>query len=300
MRNRYVIILTALCLQCIATVANVASAQVLCAPDTTDGIIHRREVYKSVDTFNLKIDIFYQVNKTGKGNRPAIVFFHGGGWAYGKPDEFFTTCQRYARLGYVTFSVDYRLSNRNGEVPVKGITPVECVMDARSAMRFVRKNAERLYIDTNRIVAAGQSAGGQLALSTAMIDRYNEKSDDANISCRPDAIILFSSCINTLEGWCDHLLGDRREQIWSISPFHHVKPGLPPMIEFHGTYDDQVPAWTARYFANEMEKAGNYFELHLYEGKRHYLGEGNAKYSNYYNEDVLELTDKFLGKFVNR
>jgi len=40
----------------------------------------------------------------------AIVFFHGGGWAFGIPSEFFTTCERYAKIGIVTFSVDYRLS----------------------------------------------------------------------------------------------------------------------------------------------------------------------------------------------
>jgi acetyl esterase len=260
-------------------------------------VIHIQEVYKKVDTFNLQTDIFYTKQSLEREHNTAIVFFHGGGWAYGTPSEFFTTCERYAKLGIVTFSVEYRLSVENGIVPSQKISPIECIMDAKSAIRWVRENAERYHIDPDKIVAAGQSAGGHLALCTAMIDDYNEKSDNRRISCRPDAILLFSACINAVEGWCDRLLGDRRKKIWSISPFHHIKPGLPPMIDFHGTDDEQVPVWTAQFFANEMKKEGNYFELHQYKGRKHYLGEGNPTYSHYYDEEILMLADEFLRKF---
>jgi acetyl esterase len=260
-------------------------------------VIHIQEVYKAVDTFNLKIDIFYTKQSFERENNTAIVFFHGGGWAFGTPGEFFTTCERYASMGIVTFSVDYRLSVENGAVPNKKISPIESLMDAKSAMRWVRQNAGKLHIDRNRIVAAGQSAGGHLALSTAMIDEYNEKSDDLSISCRPNAILLFSACVNTVEAWCDRLLGDRRTQIWSISPAHHIRTGLPPMIEFHGTDDEQVPKWTVQFFESEMKKKGNYFEQHMYEGRKHYLGDGSTKYSRYYDDEILKIADDFLRKF---
>ena len=125
---------------------------------------------------------FTRPNRLVKKNNTAIVFFHGGGWAYGTPGEFFSTCERYAKMGIVTFSVDYRLSIDNGVTPSKTISPIECIMDARSAMRWVRANAAKFHIDPDKIVAAGQSAGGHLALSTAMIDEYNEKTDDLSIS----------------------------------------------------------------------------------------------------------------------
>ncbi len=200
-------------------------------------------------------------------------------------------------MGLVTFSVDYRLSIDNGETPSKTISPIECVTDAKSAMRWVRENAEKLHIDINKIVAAGQSAGGHLALCTAMIDDYNEKSDNLSISCSPNAVLLFSACVNAVEGWCDRLLGDRRNKIWSISPFHNVRKGLPPMIEFHGTDDEQVPKWTVQFFEGEMEKEGNYFEQHMYEGRKHYLGDGNPKYSRYYDDEILRIADDFLRKY---
>ncbi len=263
----------------------------------SDQVIHTREVYKTVDTFRLKVDIFYTSKALKTKNNTAIVFFHGGGWAYGTPSEFFTTCERYAAMGIVAFSVDYRLCIENGQTPNKKISPIECVMDARSAMRWVRGNAGKFNIDRNRILAAGQSAGGHLALSTAMIDDYNEKSDDPGISSRPDAILLFSACVNTVEGWCDRLLDDRRESIWSISPAHHIRSGLPPMIEFHGIDDEQVPKWTVQFFESEMKKQGNYFELHTFEGRKHYLGDGNPKYSRYYDDNILSVADDFLRKF---
>jgi len=257
-------------------------------------VIHTREVYKIIDSLKLTIDVFHTNQSYEHGNNTAIVFFHGGGWAFGTPDEFFTTCERYAEMGIVTFSVEYRLSIDNGVTPSKTISPIEAVMDARSAMRWVRENAAKFHLDKNKIVVAGQSAGGQLALSTAMIDEYNEKTDDAAVSCSPNAILLFSACVNTVESWCDYLLDERRSKIWSISPFHHVRKGLPPMIEFHGLDDEQVPKWTLQFLENAMKKNGNEFELHMFEGRKHYLGGENPKYSHYYDEDILNITDNFL------
>jgi acetyl esterase/lipase len=265
--------------------------------ENNDQVIHIQEVYKTVDTFKLKVDIFYTDQALKKENNTAIVFFHGGGWAYGSPGEFFTTCERYAKMGIVTFSVQYRLSIENAVTPHSTISPIECVMDAKSALRWVRENAEKFHIGRNKIVTSGQSAGGHLALCTAMIDDYNEKSDNLKISCRPDALLLFSACVNSVEGWCDRLLADRRNKIWSISPFHNVKGGLPPMIEFHGIDDEQVPKWTVQFFESEMKKKGNYFEQHMLEGRKHYLGGENPKYSRYYDDEILNIADDFLRKF---
>jgi len=46
-----------------------------------------------------------------------------------------------------------------------------------------------------------------------------------------------------------------------------------------------------------MKNAGNYFELHQYEGRRHYLGEGNPKYSRYFDDEILKIADDFLRKY---
>ena len=82
------------------------------------------------------------------------------------------------RKGFVTFSFSYRLSvNEDGTVPHPAITPVESVKDARSALRWLKLEAENWNIDPEKVVAAGQSAGGPLAVSTALLDRINESSE---------------------------------------------------------------------------------------------------------------------------
>lgn len=69
------------------------------------------------------------------------------------------------------------------------------------------------------------------------------------------------------------------------------------MIEFHGADDDQVPKWTVQFFESEMKKEGNYFELHIYDGRKHYLGDGNPKYSRYFDDEILKVADDFLRKY---
>tara|TARA_R110002050_G_scaffold290209_3_gene443588 strand:+ start:468 stop:1343 length:876 start_codon:yes stop_codon:yes gene_type:complete len=262
----------------------------------SDSIFQTKEIYKTVDSLQLEIHVF-QSNKTLERNKnTAIIFFHGGGWTSGSPMEFFDVCRRYANMGVVAFSACYRLSVSHGKVPHREVSPIESLMDAKSAVRWVRENAARFGIDENKVVAAGQSAGGHLAISTAMIDAYNDSADDPEMDCRPDAVLLFSACLNTVMEWCDYLLGDRRHLIWSISPAHHIREDLPPMIQFHGKDDGKVEFWTVRFFKDEMEKKGNTFELHALEGRKHYLGDGTNKYANYFDDEILEIADDFLRK----
>ena len=268
----------------------------LFAQDTI--VIQEQKIYKTIDGKQLTADMFYTAETKQNLQNPAIAFFHGGGWAYGSPSEFYSTCERYAKKGFIAFSFQYRLSKtEDGIVPDPDITLVECVKDARSALRWIRENAGSFHIDPDKIIAAGQSAGGQLALSTAMFDDINEKSDNMDISPVPNALLLFSSNLNTMEAWADWLMGDRRNEIWSVSPYHNLKPGLPPAIEFHGTEDCMVPIYILNLFKEKTISMGNYFESVVFEGREHYLGKGNEKYSTYYDEDILEQTDKFLEKF---
>lgn len=78
---------------------------------------------------------------------------------------------------------DYRVQT------VDGSTPFESLEDAKSAVRFIRDNAEKLHVDPDKIVC---SAGGHLATATAAIEKYNELS----ISTKPNALILFNPVID--------------------------------------------------------------------------------------------------------
>lgn len=121
MKNLFIFIF--LCLSFLTNAAIKGERTLTDQVEKNDQVIHIQEVYKTVDTFKLKIDIFYTNQSFERENNTAIVFFHGGGWAFGTPSEFFTTCERYARMGMVTYSVEYRLSIENGVTPNKNDQP---------------------------------------------------------------------------------------------------------------------------------------------------------------------------------
>lgn len=253
------------------------------------------QTYKRVAGRELSVDIFRPPGDAAGAKRPAIAFFHGGGWVFGRPAEFHGACQRYARLGFATFAFQYRLSVQpDGSYPHPEITLVESAKDARSAIRWLRAHATELGIDPGRIVAAGQSAGGQLAWGTALFDGVNEAGDDLTVSPRPDALLLYSSNYNTMEVWADLIMGPRRAEIWSVSPYHNLKPRLPPALAFHGTKDSQVPYYSVQFFAAKTKELGNAFTLVTIDGSDHYLGEGHPEYARYFDEKILERTDAFL------
>ncbi len=261
-------------------------------------VIQDSLVYKVIDNQELVVDVFYPAGQQNANQQTAIALFHGGGWAFGSPDEFHGACRRYARKGYLTLSFQYRLSiNEDGTYPNPDISPIEAVKDARTAIRWLRSHADSLRIDPNKIVVGGQSVGGQLALSATLIDSINEETDDLTISPTPNALLLYSSNVNTLEPWAEMLLGDRRKEIWSISPYHHLREDMPPAIAFHGREDNQVLPYIVHFFAARMKELGNYYDLHWYPDREHYLGEGNEKYARLFDEEILELTDAFLQKF---
>src|SRR5262245_51686860 len=86
------------------------------AQDTT--VTVKTLIYKTVATTELKMFMFYGEGSQRKSDNVAIAFFHGGGWVFGSPSEFFEACKRFARMGYITFSVDYRLcKNADGTYP---------------------------------------------------------------------------------------------------------------------------------------------------------------------------------------
>ncbi len=260
-----------------------------------NSIIQKEKIYKEVDGRELKVDIFFAENTGIKTPKPAIAFFHGGGWVFGDPSEFHGACRRYAGKGFVTFSFQYRLSiQEDGSFPHPKITPVESVKDARSAIRWMKENAGDLQVDPDKIAVGGQSAGGQLALSTVLCDDINEQSDNLDFNPVPEALLLYSSNVNTMEAWIDWILGDKREQIWDISPYHNLKKNMPPAIAFHGEADCTVLPYIVELYERKTKELGNSYKLITYPGRTHYLGEGIEKYARYFDEEILERTDEFL------
>ena len=107
-------------------------------------------------------DIPIRIYADGHGGlRPALVYFHGGGFVFGNLDTHDAVCRALAKeSGAVVISVDYRLAPEH-KFPA-------AVEDSYAATQWVAANAERLGIDANRIAVGGDSAGGNLATVIAM------------------------------------------------------------------------------------------------------------------------------------
>ncbi len=248
----------------------------------------REQVYKTVGETQLKLYIF---SPTAPKNAPAIVFFFGGGWKNGTPQQFETQCRHLAERGMIAITADYRVESRHG------VKPTQCVADARSALRWVRGHADQLGVDPKRIAAGGGSAGGHLAACTAFITEFDEPAEDQTVSAAPNALVLFNPALvlAPMEGFDAAGFGTRvpEERMGTkpekISPAHHITRNGPPTVIFHGRADTTVPYASAEAFTARMKSLDNRCDLHGYEGQPHGFFNGDD-----FKPKTLAAADHFL------
>lgn len=231
--------------------------------------------YKTANDKDLNLSVFLPDDYQTGTTFPTFVIFHGGGWGGGSPTTHYADCAYWSSRGMIAITAEYRLKKRdNVEVPL------ECVKDAKSAIRYLRKNAAKLKVDPNRIVVAGASAGGQLAAATAMIT--SEETNDGffpDISSMPNALVLYNPWFRCPE---------------PLSPPKHVRKGLPPTIIFLGD-KDPVPVSELLGFRKDLMEAGNVADLHVgIDGKHGFCNGRNP--GNPYFYWSIEAADTFLVK----
>ena len=107
----------------------------------------------------LKLDV-YRPRVPGPP-RPTLVFIHGGGWVSGAKEDAVLWLVPWLEAGWSAVNVEYRLARR---APAPA-----AVEDVLCALRWVSRYAADHGFDPARIVVSGDSAGGQLALATAML-----------------------------------------------------------------------------------------------------------------------------------
>lgn len=238
------------------------------------------EVYKKTPTRDLAIKIYTPEGLKSGEKRPAIVFFFGGGWN----SRFIEQFERHAKLlstkGMVSCIADYRVKNTDN------VIPKVCLSDAKSAMRYIYSNADRLNIDITKIAASGGSAGGHLAAATCYCPGFDDSEDDTTVSCRPSALVLFNPVVdNSKKGY-----GYERIKSYfpDFSPSHNIKNPV-PTIFFVGSKDNYIPPVLAKKYQKECQHKGGRCDLHIFAGRKHGF---------FNNDDDYKLTMNLTLEFL--
>jgi acetyl esterase len=218
--------------------------------------------YRKTKQGDLESVVHYPSGWKETDKRPGIVFFFGGGWTGGKVEQFEPQAKHLASRGIVAARADYRVKSRHG------VTPKECVEDAKSAVRWMRQNAAKLGVDPDRIVAAGGSAGGHIAACTALTPDMDAEGEDAKVSSKPNALVLFNpvlrfSGIPQLMA----MIGNDEALGKAISPTLHLKKDTPPTLILFGTADRLAPMGDE--FMKKSKELGHRAELFTAVGQSH-------------------------------
>lgn len=242
-----------------------------------------RVEYKRVGDVSLKLHFFYPPNHQASDQRPALVFYFGGGWVGGSPQQFYKQAWYLSQRGMVVACAEYRIKSKHNT------TPQECVKDGKSAIRYLRKHAKKHGVDPQRICAGGGSAGGHVAAATATVTKFDEPTDPLDVSPKPIALVLFNPVLdNSEQGWGYAKVKDYWQD---ISPMHNLKSSQPfiPCIFFLGDQDKLIPVKTAEKFVAAVKEAGGTCQLEVTQGAGHgYFNRGEPFLK------TLQQADDFL------
>jgi acetyl esterase len=267
--------------------------------DSMASNMHEETYFNTPDT---TLKLFYLQPTTIKPNAklPAIIWIHGGAWVGGKANTFFANAAYCTLKGAVGISLEYRLINK----PHSSI--YNCITDCQKAITYIKANATRLHIDTNKIVIIGESAGGHLAACMALLDATNITT--------PAALVLYNPVVNVAAGTfikymsaeatlqknkpvdTTSLLVQYQSEAKTISPLFLVKKKLPPTLIVNGTVDKVTPYEYAVAFADSLKKYNTKHELVLLPNLGHAFAIAHYKSSEQQVIDALLQADKFLTK----
>ncbi|HTN06977.1 alpha/beta hydrolase [Agriterribacter sp.] len=176
----------------------------------------------------------YQPGNDTSTSRPLILWIHGGGFKFGNKSSRGTPlwCRRFAERGYVCAAVNYRLSKKNTLSDFNALVNAcsDAIEDINEAVSFFEKNHALYKIDTSRIILAGNSAGGMMALqsvysNTSLMKQTNQPA----VSPAPPAFNPghIAAVVNFWGGMFD--------TSW-------LKNASVPIVSVHGSKDRIVPA----------------------------------------------------------
>ena len=245
--------------------------------------------YTSDQNQDLKLDLYH--NKT-PGLHPVVIGIHGGGWVDGKKEQMQAFFWPYLALGFSAVNVEYGLAP-------KFLAPA-AIEHCLCALNWVGANANKYNLDITKIVTTGFSAGGHLALTTAMIPQ----SAELKLSCGSEQTLKVAAVVNlfgptdivdlidrsSIKTWLGNQ--DNRLEIAKLaSPINYVRPSLPPILTIHGDADPVVPYSHGVRLHKALDQLGVPNQLFTLQG----AGHGNFTLEQ--SMDAHRVTRNFLSKY---
>ena len=219
-------------------------------------------VFKKTPQGELNAHVYFPPGWSAADQRPAIVFWVGGGFRSGKVGQFTARADYFASRGLVTICAEYRGRQTHG------ILLDSCAEDARSAMRWVKGHAKELGVAPDKVIASGGSAGGCLSLLVAREKGPDAKDDNLAISTRPSALMLFNPAVGErvmeVVGWGGPAQASVNAQIAALDT---PQKDEPPAIMFFGTEDAFLKV--AREFNRKAHAQGSRCELWIADKMAH-------------------------------
>ena len=230
----------------------------------TPVVSHLDQEYDRIGDRPLFLDVFCPDGDTSK-RYPGVLLVHGGGWQSGDKSQMHTIGKELAANGYVAVAVEYRLSPE-AKYP-------EAVFDLKSAIRWMRANADKILLDTKYIASLGTSAGGQLASLLGVTNgnadfegqgRVNaEQLSDVQAVVNIDGTLAFrhpeSSEGSSASKWLNGTYEENPANWESAAPLNHVSVNSTPIIflnssipRFHAGRSDMI---------EKLDQYGIYWEV---------------------------------------
>ena len=225
-------------------------------------------VYQRANGTTLKLDVITAGPKSVA--RPTVIYFHGGGLVEGVKEGAVLNLLPYLARGMNAVNVEYRMAP-------DALAPA-AVEDARCALHWVDENAEAFGFDRSKLVVAGHSAGGYLALMTGMLtpaDNFDKACTRLPADWREGKIrdVKVAAIVNFygITDFADLLQGpntrnfavrwfgnlpNRMELARQVSPLNLVRAGVPPIITVAGDKDPIVPYQHQAQLHQALERAG--------------------------------------------
>jgi acetyl esterase/lipase len=219
--------------------------------------------YGNIDGKSLQLDIYKPKNLTRPA--PLLVFIHGGGWKSGQRSDYMVYLIPFAKQGYITATVSYRL--------LKDAPYPACVEDINNAFRWIFRNAEKYRYDPDRVAVIGGSAGAHLAMLAGYGWSRRNASDSIPGSHRIKAVVdIYGPSDLTTEyarnhplvtGFISKQYNDAPELYAEASPVNYLDKNDPPTLILHGSSDDLVPVSQSVVLKNKLDSLGVPAELHI-------------------------------------